>query len=62
MMTGHTVDAGHEPDRMPSADEEAAAERSEERLSESGEEHEVAEKFEEMARRGVDQKGEGRIE
>lgn len=62
MTTSSTADATHEPDRMPTGDEEAAAESSTERLEESGKEREVAENYEEMARRGVEQKGEGRIE
>jgi hypothetical protein len=61
-MTTSTADAPHEPDRMPSSEEEAAAEKSEKRLDESGKERAVAASYEEMARRGVDQKGEGRIE
>lgn len=61
-MTSPTAETGHEPDRMPTSEEEAAAERSEKRLEETGKEREVAEHFEDMARRGLDQKGEGRIE
>lgn len=61
-MTTSTAGAPHEADRMPSPDEEAAAEASEKRLAESGEEREVAANYEEMARRGVEQRGEGRIE
>lgn len=47
---------------MPTPEEETAAERSAEELGESGDEQSVAEHYEEMARRGVEQKGEGRIE
>jgi hypothetical protein len=61
-MPGPTRDAGHEADRMPTGDEEEAAEKSADELRESGEEAEVAKHYEEMARRGVDQEGEGRIE
>ncbi|MGH8979498.1 MAG: hypothetical protein ACRDWE_00550 [Acidimicrobiales bacterium] len=62
MTTSPTADAPHEPDRMPSGDEEAAAEASTERLRESGKEREVAAHYEEMAGRGAEEKGEGRIE
>lgn len=61
MATG-TAGAKHEPDRMPSEEEEAAAEASTDELQRSGEEHRVAEHYEEMARLGVEQKGEGRID
>lgn len=61
-MPASTADAPHTPDRMPTESEEQAAEESEARMQESGEEAGVAEHFEEMARKGVDQKGEGRIE
>jgi len=47
---------------MPTEDEDQAAERSAKELADSGEEASVAEHYEEMARRGADQKGEGRIE
>lgn len=47
---------------MPSEDEEQAADRSTQQLRDSGDEEAVAEHFEEMAKRGVEQKGEGRIE
>lgn len=61
-MATRTAEAAHEPDRMPSDDEESAAEEATERLEESGKEREVARHYEEMARRGVEQKGEGRID
>lgn len=61
-MPERTEDAGHEPDRMPTDDEEQAAEKSARELRESGEEESVAEHYEEMARRGAEEKGEGRIE
>lgn len=61
-MPASTADAPHTPDRMPTESEEQAAEESEARMQESGEEEDVAEHFEEMARKGVDQQGEGRIE
>lgn len=61
-MTTSTVHAAHEPDRMPTSEEETAAERSAERLGDSGEARDVAAHYEEMARRGAEQKGEGRIE
>jgi len=61
-MADRTAEAPHEADRMPSEDEEEAAEASESQLHESGEDREVAKHYEEMARRGVEQQGEGRIE
>jgi hypothetical protein len=61
-MPDRTADAAHEPDRMPSTEEEETAEAAAEELRESGEERTVAEHYEDMARRGVDQQGEGRIE
>lgn len=61
-MPSSTADAPHASDRMPTETEEQAAEESEARLQESGEEAEVAKHYEEMARKGLDQKGEGRIE
>ncbi|HVC14865.1 MAG TPA: hypothetical protein VND62_08410 [Acidimicrobiales bacterium] len=61
-MPDPTADAGHDADRMPTDDEERAAERAADQLEESGEEASVAEHYEEMARRGTEQKGEGRIE
>ena len=61
-MPASTADAPHTPDRMPTESEEQAAEESETRLQESGEEAEVAKHYEEMARKGAEQQGEGRIE
>lgn len=61
-MTATTAEAAHESDGLPSEDEEEAANRSAEELRESGEEASVAEHYEDMARWGVEQKGEGRIE
>lgn len=61
-MAERTAQAAHEPDRMPTDEEERAAESAAAELQESGEETEVAEHFEEMARRGVEQQGEGRID
>ena len=61
-MATRTAEATHEPDRMPSDEEEAAAESAAAHLEESGKEHDVAEHYEDMARRGVEQKGEGRID
>ncbi|MGH8989554.1 MAG: hypothetical protein ACRDXC_13335 [Acidimicrobiales bacterium] len=61
-MAGQTAHATHEPDRMPTEDEEVAAERSTEELRTSGEEASVAEHYRDMVRRGVEQEGEGRIE
>lgn len=61
-MTTRTAQATHEPDRMPSEDEEQAAERAGHELEESGEARDVAAHFEDMAKRGVEQKGEGRID
>jgi len=61
-MSTSTADAPHESDQMPSSEDEAAAEKSEKRLDESGKEREVAANYGEMARRSVEQKGEGRIE
>lgn len=49
--------AEHRPDRPPSNDEEEAAERAAEHAD-----PEVAEHYGEMAERGVNQKGEGRID
>jgi len=46
--------APHAPDREPTADEEAVAD-------ELDVDPEVAESYEEMAERGANQKGEGRI-
>ncbi|HLW46026.1 MAG TPA: hypothetical protein VKR78_07395 [Acidimicrobiales bacterium] len=61
-MPDWTADAAHEPDRAPTDDEEEAADRAAEELRDSGEEASVARHYEEMARRGVEQKGEGSIE
>lgn len=61
-MSETTAGLPHEADRMPTDDEERAAEKSAEELRESGKEESVAEHYEDMAQRGVDQKGEGRIE
>lgn len=61
-MPASTADAPHTPDRMPTESEEQAAEESEARLEASGEEAEAAAHIEEMARKGAEQKGEGRIE
>lgn len=60
-MSTRTQEAAHEPDRAPTSDEELAAERSEEELEESGKDRVVAEHYEEMARRGAEDPGEGRI-
>lgn len=60
--TSSTKDAAHEPDRMPTDDEEAAAEASTEELEKSGKERDVAAHYEEMAHLGVEEKGEGRID
>ena len=46
--------AAHDPDRSPTADEAAAA-------GDRDADPEVAEHYEEMAERGADQQGEGRI-
>ena len=43
------------PDRMPTPEEEAAAERA------GSADREVAEQYEEAMERGADQKGEGRV-
>lgn len=61
-MPHPTADAAHRPDRMPSEEEEEAADESADDLHESGEDRSVAEHYEEMARRGAEQRGEGRIE
>ena len=61
-MSEPTGEAAHEPDRMSSGDEEEAAEASAEQLQRSGEEESVARHYQEMARLGVEQRGEGRIE
>lgn len=61
-MPASTAGAPHTPDRMPTETEEQAAEKSEAALEESGEEASVAAHYEEMAKKGVEQKGEGRIE
>lgn len=61
-MAGPTADATHGSDRIPTEDEEKAAERAADELEESGEEASVAAHYEEMARRGAEQRGEGRIE
>ncbi len=61
-MPGSTAEAAHEADRTPTDDEAKAAERSADELRESGEEESVAEHYKEMARRGVEQKGEGKID
>ena len=45
----------HEPDKQPTEDEEAAAERA------GDVDPKVAESYEEMAERGAKQKGEGRV-
>ncbi len=60
--TGRTKDASHDADRMPTEDGEEAADRSAEELRDSGEESSVAQHHQDMARRGVEQKGEGRID
>jgi len=61
-MPDRTADAAHQADRPPSEEEEQAAEAAEAELQESGEDRAVAKHYEEMARRGVEQQGEGRIE
>ncbi len=61
-MPGPTDDQAHDADRMPTEDEEEAAEKSAKKLRESGDAESVAEHYEDMARRGVEQKGEGRID
>lgn len=61
-MATRTAGAQHKADRMPSEEEEAAAERAENELQESGEDREVAAHYEEMARRGAEQEGEGKID
>jgi len=61
-MSGPTGGAAHRADRMPTDEEEQAAERSAAELEESGGDAEVAAHYEDMARRGVEHKGEGRID
>jgi hypothetical protein len=61
-MPTRTADAAHEPDRMPTEEEDAAADASTDELERSGEEGSVARHYREMTRLGVEQKGEGRIE
>jgi hypothetical protein len=51
----------HGPDRTPTTDEEAAADRAREDPEIAGDPKDVAAHYEEMAERGVEQKGEGRI-
>ena len=46
----------HEPDRMPTSEEEQAAERA------GGPSEETRKDYKEMAERGANQKGEGRID
>lgn len=54
--------AAHVADRAPSAEEERDAERARKDPSLSGDQKEVAERYREMAERGVEEKGEGRID
>lgn len=61
-MPANTADAPHTPDRMPTEAEERAAEESEAELEQSGEAADVARHYEDMAKKGVEQKGEGRID
>lgn len=61
-MATRTAEARHQADRMPSEDEEAAAEASTSDLEESGEEERVARHYQEMGELGAEQQGEGRIE
>lgn len=52
----------HQPDRLPTEDEEALAEQSADELERSGKSKSVADHEADMARRGVEERGEGRIE
>jgi hypothetical protein len=58
-----TEDGGvaHGADRPPTTDEEAAADRARQDPDIAGDPDDVAAHYEEMAERGVEQKGEGRI-
>jgi hypothetical protein len=49
------VDAAHDADRMPTPEEEAAADRSKDSLDQD-----VSDRYEEMLERGAAQEGEGR--
>lgn len=53
--------AGHQADRMPTAEEEELADESAGDPGISGDQRAVADHYREMAERGVDQRGEGRI-
>ena len=57
----HEAEAGHDPDRPATTDEEAAAERSLHDPELTGDQDEVAEHYREMTERGVQSKGEGRL-
>jgi hypothetical protein len=53
--------SGHDADRPPTADEEAAADRALSDPDLTGDQAEVAEHYHEMTEKGVAEKGEGRI-
>jgi len=54
--------SAHVADRAPTEDEEAAADRARNDPSLAGDQEQVAEHFEEMTKKGVAEKGEGRID
>ena len=54
--------SGHGADREPTADEAEAAERARKNPDIAGDPSKVAANYSEMAQRGVDEKGEGRID
>lgn len=54
--------AAHQADRGPTEEEEELADRSSEELEKSGNRQTVSEHHAEMHQRGVEQRGEGRIE
>lgn len=54
--------AAHEPDRMPTDDEATIADRTTEKLRQSGEAEDVAAHHRDMDERGAHIKGEGQID